>query len=888
MNKRFLIDGNSILFRSFHAIRDLRRSDGTPTNALYGYVMTLRNLVNDYSPSSMVVAFDRSEPTFRSELYPEYKANREAPPDELVQQIPMVKQATALMGFGLIEAAGYEADDLLGSMSVWLSARGEDSVIVTGDKDLMQLVNGSVSMLRFSPMKNQPNKMYRPEDVIERYGVEPERLLDVFALMGDSIDNIPGVKGIGEKTAIALIQEFGSLDSLYENLDKVSGKKRVENLINDKEKAFLSRELFKLKLDPPFDYDDALFAERAVDRPSAHAFFAEMEFRTFAQDYAEEKAYDAAEDMRYETVDTIEALNAMAQAIADAGVCAVDTETTSLDALGARMVGIAFSIERGQGWYVPFRHAEGRNLDLEEARPALKRILESDAVALYAHHFKYDLHILRNEGFEPKRIAGDTLIESYLVQPDRQSHKLDRLAELFAGMRMTPIADLIGDGKNQKSMTEVAISEASPYACEDVDACLRLHEHFAPQIKDCSMERLYHDVESPLVRVLNDMERQGILIDLDELSRQSAEIEQEIGELEEKIYASVGKRFNLNSPSQLAEILYDDLKLLSGRKKSTRADILDKLAAEGVEIAQAILDYRHRQKIKSTYLDALAKLIRPETGRVHTTFNQTVVNTGRISSSDPNLQNIPIRTELGRRVRRAFIARDGWKLAALDYSQIELRILAHVSKDPGLRGAFAQGEDIHRRTAAQIFGTALEDVSADQRRKAKEINFGLNYGMSPYGLARRIGVSDQEAADYIEAYFSQYPLVQRYMDETFAYANENLHVVTLLGRRVPTPGVRDANRMRRDNARRAAINGPIQGSAADMIKKAMVDVHREFESRDDVKLLLTVHDELVIEAKDDVINEAAQRCREIMEAALPLDVPAPVEWATGQNWADAK
>ncbi|MDP8245497.1 MAG: DNA polymerase I [Candidatus Hinthialibacter antarcticus] len=889
MSKVFLVDGSSVFFRSFHAIRDLRRSDGAPTNAVYGYVMTLRNLLSEHNPDSVVVAFDLPGPTYRVEMYPDYKANREAPPEDLVAQIPLIKDVTKLMGLNQVEAEGFEADDLLGAMAVWLKEHGRESVIVSGDKDLMQLVNDNVSMLRLTPMKNQPNKIYNPADVKERYGVEPEQLVQVFALMGDSIDNIPGVAGIGEKTAVSLIQEFGDLETLYDNLDKVKGKKRVENLINDKEKAFLSRDLFRIDQTPPTKFDDELFNFQTIDRDALHQFFTEMEFRTFAKEYAPELAKESPADLDYQTVDTLDGLKAVVEAVKKNGACAVDTETTSLEVLDAKIVGLAFSIGPQQGWYIPLRHDQGTNLDLESARPLLKEILENPSVRLFAHHFKYDYHILRNEGFNIANLAGDTLVASYLAQTDRQSHKLDALAETLAGMRMTPITALIGEGKEQKSMTEVEIEIASPYACEDVDACWRLNQWFEPQLEKEGMTRLYGEIEVPLIRALAEMERRGVCVDPHVLEGQSNELAGEMHVLEERIFESVGKRFNLNSPSQLAEILYDDLRLLKGRKRTTRADVLEKLAAEGVEVAQDILDYRHRQKIKSTYLDSLAKLIRPDTGRVHTTFNQAVVNTGRISSSDPNLQNIPIRTDLGRRVRRAFVAKAGWQLASLDYSQIELRILAHRSKDPGLLSAFAAGEDIHRRTAADVFSVGLDDVTSDMRRKAKEINFGLNYGMSSYGLARRLKISDEEAATYIETYFSRYPLVQRYMDETVEFAQQHLYVETIFGRRVPTSGVRDANRMRRDNARRAAINGPIQGSAADLLKLAMVHVYQEFKDRaDEVALLMTVHDELVLEAREDIVDEVTQRCRELMESAMSFDVPIPVECSIGPDWAALK
>lgn len=887
MNSVFLVDGNSVFFRSFHGIRELRRTDGTPTNAVYGYIMTLKSLLSDFSPTEMVVAFDRKEETFRSQLYPAYKANREAPPEELITQIPFIKQATELMGIPQFEEAGFEADDLLGAMAHWLAERGRNVVVVSGDKDLMQLVNGSVSMLRLMPTKTPP-RMYSSKDVEERYGVPPERLVEVFALMGDSVDNIPGVRGIGEKTAIQLIQEYGTLENLYENLDRFKGKKR-ENLETGRENAFLSRDLFRIKTDIPLDLQENSFRLREQNIESLRRFYNDLEFRSFAAELGDDATVADTITRRYACVDTLEALQDVVRQVKEKGACVIDTETTSLDVLSAHLVGLAISVEAGQGWYIPLGHREGPNLPMEHARPLLQELLGDPSIRKCAHHFKFDWHILLTAGFTVRGVADDTLAASYLTQPDRQTYKLDALAERLLGMTKTPITDLIGSGKEQTSMDCVDVARASDYACEDVDATFRLLEFMRPQLQELGVERLYREVEIPLIETLIAMERRGIRVDLATLAEQSRELGEEMRGLEEKIYDSVGKRFNLNSPSQLAQILYDDLKALSGRKRSTRADILERLAKEGVAIAQDILDYRQRQKIKSTYLDALQKLIRPETGRVHTTYHQTVVNTGRLSSSDPNLQNIPIRTELGRRVRRAFVADSGWQLISLDYSQIELRVLAHMTKDPGLQSAFTAGEDIHRRTAAEVFDVGIDEVTPDMRRKAKEINFGLNYGMSPYGLARRLGIADEEASSYIQRYFSRYPLVQQYMDETVAQAREHLHVVTPMGRRIPVPGIRDANRLRQENAKRAAINAPIQGAAADMLKKAMVDVYRELANRnDEAAILLTVHDELILEVRDDCVEEIASLCRERMENAAPLSVPTPVEFSMGRNWAELK
>ena len=706
--------------------------------------------------------------------------------------------------------------------------------------------------------------------------------------MGDSIDNVPGVPGIGEKTAIALIQEYGSLDNLYQNLDAIQQKKRRDNLRNGKESAYLSQELVTIKTDVPLELREDDFHRKPVARELLLSLYRELEFRSFAAEL-EEKTPTSPADRKYETVDSLEALREVLRRIQEQKSCAVDTETTSLNALSARLVGLSLSVEEKQGWYVPVGHTQGRNIPWEEAQPLLREILESESIAKVGHNLKYDLQVLRNEGIRLQGIADDTLMASYLVQPEQSSHKLDDLVGQNFGMKMTPITDLIGKGKNQISMAEVEIERVSDYACEDSDATWRLRTFYAPKIDELGLRPLYQEVEIPLLTTLAEMERRGVHVNPVILEEQSREVGIELNALEQEIFHSVGKEFNLNSPMQLAQILYDDLKLLSGRSRSTRADLLEKLAADGVPIAQQILEYRRRQKIKSTYLDALRKLIRPDTGRVHTTYNQAGAGTGRISSSDPNLQNIPIRTELGHRVRRAFIAAEGCLLVSLDYSQIELRILAHISQDSGLLAAFAAGDDIHRRTASEIFGVPIEAVTPDMRRKAKEINFGLNYGMSSYGLARRLGIEEKEASSYIETYFTRYPQVQRYMDETVVSAQDRLYVTTVLGRRIPTPGIRDSNKNNQENAKRAAINAPIQGAAADLLKTAMVQVDRALSTHaDTAAILLTVHDELILEVREDRAEETVRICRERMEQAMKFSVPTPVEWSIGRSWADLK
>ncbi|MDX9753993.1 MAG: DNA polymerase I [bacterium] len=882
MDKVFLVDGSSIFFRSFHAIQELRRADGFPTNALYGYIQSLHTLLSENDITQIAVAFDRPEPLFREQLYKEYKANRKVTPEDLSVQIPYIKQATDLLGIPSFEEPGHEADDLIGTMAQWLTEQDKQVIIYSSDKDLLQLVNDSVSVLR---AERKGNVLYTEKEVEERYGVPPDRLIEVFALMGDTSDNIPGVPLIGEKTAIALIQTYGSLDGLYEKLDQITQKKRKENLIEYKEQAYLSRELVTIKTDIPMDLRAQSFLRRPFDKGELRSFYLEMDLRRFAESLAEDKP--TPEIRNYHTVQSLEELQLILQTIQTQALCAVDTETTSLDTLSARLVGVSFSIEVKQGWYIPLGHTEKGNLPWDETLTLLKSVLESPEITKVGHNLKYDYHVFRNAGITLRGVLDDTLLMSYLLQPDRQSHTLDNLVYSLASMTMTPITALIGRGKEQISMKDVPIERVSPYACEDTDGTWRLYQYFTPLLKDQELEPLYQEIERPLLRILAEMERKGITVDPKALEEQSTQLGEEMLVLESEIEKSFGKKINLNSPSQIAEILYDDLKILTGRKRSTRADILLKLANDGVQVAQQILDYRQRQKIKSTYLDALRKLIRPETGRVHTTFHQSGANTGRISSSDPNLQNIPTRTDLGRRVRRAFIAATGHTLVSLDYSQIELRILAHISHDPGLIAAFSKGEDIHSRTAADIFGVRLEEVTADMRRKAKEINFGLNYGMSPYGLAKRLGISDTEASTYIETYFKRYPNVQSYMDETIAFAKENRYVVTVNGRRIPTPGIHDNNRMNQENAKRAAINAPIQGSAADLLKAAMIQVATHLNPEEGA-LLLTVHDELVLEVREGLEEKISARCRELMEKAIPLSIPTPVELTWGTNWAELK
>ncbi len=892
MKTAYLIDGTSYFFRAFHAVGSLSRSsDGMPTGGIYGFVNSLRQIEREYRPDTMIVAFDCGEPTFRHEMDENYKSNREAPPDDLLAQLPYVKEILEASGIPLVEKPGYEADDILGTFVEQLVAKEWNVVVASGDKDLLQLVSDRVSILRQHLNKS---KMYEEKDVRERYQVPPEKLIEVFGLMGDTSDNIPGVPGIGEKTAVDLIVRFGTLEGLYRNLDQVKGPKRRDSLREYREQAFLSRDLATIRRDAPVELPNGLLSRRQPDNERLLQIYRDLEFRSLARELETEQAGSSCNKSgentpttEYTIVRSLDELRTVAEALAQAPIFAIDTETTALNVYDADLVGISLSIREGQGWYIPICHSEGLCLGKESVRDCLHPVFSDPNVKKCGQNLKFDIEILSRHGFRLEGVADDSLIGSYLVEPDRATRKLDVLAGEHLGMRMTPIEDLIGSGKNQGSMADISIERVGAYACEDTDAALRLCGHFRPKLDELGLRRLYEEVEIPLVSVLSEMELRGVRVDPAVLIEQSLALSQEGQQLEVEIHRLAGREFNINSPKQLSEILYDELRLLKGRKKSTRADILEKLASDGHDIAVKVIEYRQRTKLQSTYLEALQNLIRPETGHVHTTYNQAVTNTGRISSSEPNLQSIPIRTPLGRRVRKAFVADEGRLLLSSDYSQIELRILADLSKDPGLLSAFQSNEDIHSRTAAEVFDVSLDDVTADMRSKAKAINFGLNYGMSPYGLAQRLGIPVTEAELYIERYFNRYPLVLEYMDRVAEQAQRDKHVKTILGRRIPTRGIDDSNRNRAENARRAAINAPIQGSAADLLKKAMVDWHRS-SSKGLADMILTVHDELIFEVDAERVEEAAESVREVMENALTQDlsVATPVDISWGENWAE--
>jgi DNA polymerase-1 len=862
-----------------------------PTGGIFGFVNSLRQIERTYRPDIMIVAFDCGEPTFRHEMDESYKQNREAPPEDLLIQLPYVKKILEAWGIPAMEQPGYEADDILGTLADRFVAQGWEVVIASSDKDLLQMVNDHVRVLR---QHLDHTKIYGEEEVLARYRVGPDKLVDVLALMGDSSDNVAGVPGIGEKTAVDLIARFGSLEGLYSNVDQVKGPKRRESLLMHKEQAFRSRELVTLRRDVPLDMTGDSFSAPRPDCERLLSLYRDLEFRHLAREL--EAAMAAAgvqegeketEKADYQIIRSVDHLKAIAKEIERAPLFAVDVETTSLNIRHADLVGLSVSVCPGHAWYIPTGHREGDCIDLDQVIAYLGPLLSDPDRKKCGQNLKFDVQVLARHGIKVAGIAHDSLIGSYLAEPERSGRKLGILAADHLGMRMTPIEDLIGSGKHQRSMADVPVERVGPYCCEDSDAALRLCKFFDSKLDGLGLRRLYQEIEIPLVSVLARMETRGVRVDPGILEEQSHALGKEIRELEAEIYRLAGHEFNVNSPAQLAAVLYDEMKLAPSRRKSTRADILERLAADGCQIAQTIMEYRQRAKLQSTYLDALKDLIDPATGRVHTNYNQAVTNTGRLSSSDPNLQNIPIRTPLGRRVRRAFVAEPGNLLLSADYSQIELRILAHLSQDPGLLNAFRSGEDIHQRTAAEVFNVPLDQVSEEMRRKAKAINFGLNYGMSPYGLSQRLGIRVEQAEEYIQQYFTRYPLVRQYMDRVAQEGRERRWVTTLLGRRIPTHGIDDSNRARAENARRAAINAPIQGSAADLLKKAMVDCHRRLAG-EPADMILTVHDELIFEVDARRVEEIAEATRQTMEGALAedLSVPTPVEISWGENWAE--
>ncbi len=924
----YLIDGSAYIFRAYHALPPMTRPDGTPVNAVLGFCNMLEKLLEDLSgpeqPSHFAVIFDAARKTFRNDIYPEYKAHRPPPPDDLRPQFDIVKNASRAFNLATIEMGGFEADDIIATYSRLAKEAGMTTTIVSSDKDLMQLVGDGVEM--FDPMKS---RRILDEQVHEKFGVGPDKVVDVQALCGDSTDNVPGVPGIGVKTAALLINEYGDLDTLLARAGEIKQNKRRENLIEFADLARVSRELVRLRQDVPVEHSLDQVRMRERDFDMLFEFLAEQSFKTLVTKIASRNDLEAPEiadsgggaalapenlaaaGRDYECVIDMAALEAwIADAVA-AGQVAVDTETTSLDAMQAELVGISLSITPGKACYVPIAHKAPvgqATLDLggdgeapteapaqipsDQALAALKPLLEDPGVLKIGQNIKYDLLIFQQVGIDVTPID-DTMLLSYVLEGGLHGHGMDELSRLHFDISPVPFKEVAGSGKAAITFDYVPLDKAVDYAAEDADITLRLHRVLKPRLPIDRLTTVYETMERPLAPVLVAMEREGIRVDAQVLSGLSEDFAHRMGELKGQIFELAGEEFNVNSPKQLGEILFDKMSLPGGKKTktgayATGADVLEGLAAQGHDLPARIIDHRQLAKLKSTYTDSLQEQINPKTGRVHTSYAMAATSTGRLASTDPNLQNIPIRTEEGRKIRKAFIAREGCKLISADYSQIELRILAHIAEIEPLRQAFHDGLDIHALTASQVFDTPIEGMDPMVRRRAKAINFGIIYGMSAFGLANNLNISRTEAQAYITAYFERYPGIRTYMDATIESCRKLGHVTTIFGRRIHMPGINDKNPSRKGFQERAAINAPIQGSAADVIRRAMVRLPDALAAAGlGAKMLLQVHDELIFDTPAAEVEETKVLVAKVMSGAAHLSVPLTVDAHAGDNWDEA-
>ena len=884
----YLIDGSAFIYRAFHAVAPLTNAEGFQTNAVFGFVSMLNKLLKDKAPSHLAVAFDSRGKVFRHDMYPEYKANRPPMPDELAAQLPYIKKVVEAMGLVSFEQAGIEADDIIGTAALALGGRGNKVVIVSGDKDLLQLVDEKITM--WDPMND---RVMDSAGVENKYQVGPGRLLDCFALIGDSSDNVPGVPGIGPKTASKLIAEHGSLDGLYEQIDSLKKSKMKERLIENREAAYLSRDLIRLKTDVEIELSPERYTVGERDEEALRRIYTELGFTSLLKEL--DGSGRAIPTDHFTIVTNQDELKQMLVELGQAKLLVIDTETTSLQSRRAEVVGISLNGGSDDCWYIPLGHVDqdGRlvefQLPVDLVRQELSVLLESETLPKLAHNFKYDLSVLKH-GFEVE-LKGpllDTMIAAYLAEPSRRSFKLDDLC-LELGLKLTSYKEVTAGDKRQDGFAYVDITRAGHYSCEDVFATLQLWNHYQPLLEEGGQEALFSGVEMKLVPILEEMEAVGIKVDPAHLEKLSVEFRQKLDQREKQIYELAGREFNINSPQQLGTILFEELGLPHGRKTktgySTDIKVLEKLAPQH-DLPALIIDYRNLAKLLSTYVDKLAQLIDPQTGRVHTSFNQTVTATGRLSSSNPNLQNIPIRGEEGARIREAFVPESGKLFLFGDYSQIDLRVLAHYSQDPALIKAFKEGDDIHTRTAAEVFSVSPLLVTSEMRRVAKSINFGIVYGMSSFGLANQLQISRREASLFIERYFNLYTGVKEFMHEIVEQARKDGYVTTLLNRRRYLPEIGASNKMRREFAERAALNTPIQGTAADIIKLAMLRVDELLKrNKNSCSMLLQIHDELVFELTEEECLELQPQIQQTMEQAMKLDVPLVVNMETGTDLA---
>lgn len=920
-NPFILVDGSSYLYRAYHAFPPLTNSAGEPTGAMYGVLNMLRSLLVQYRPSHVAVVFDAKGKTFRDELFENYKAHRPPMPDDLREQIEPLHQMVKAMGLPLLAVSGVEADDVIGTLALQAEKAGTSVLISTGDKDMAQLVTPNVTLIN-----TMNNTILGPQEVCEKYGIPPELIIDFLALMGDSSDNIPGVPGIGEKTAQALLQGIGGLDMLYANLDKIAGlsfrgaKTMAPKLELNKEVAYLSYQLATIKTDVELELSCEQLTVNEPDIDELHRLFSRYEFKrwlvdiesgTWLQDKkgntpvpqsfkATEKRVDEAAPLLsadgYVTILDEKTLLEWIERLKNAEVFAFDTETDGLDTLAANLIGLSFSVKTGEAAYLPLAHDyldAPEQLDRTRVLALLKPLLEDEKCLKVGQNLKFDKGVMNRYDIELRGIAFDTMLESYVLDSVAGRHDMDSLAERHLQHKTITFEEIAGKGKNQLTFNQIALEQAGPYAAEDADVTLHLHQKLWAQLQQHpELRQVFQTIDMPLVPVLSRMERTGVLIDPGILSEHSKELTVRLAELETQAYELAGEEFNLSSTKQLQGILYEKQKLPILKKTpkgapSTNEEVLAELALD-YPLPKLILEYRGLAKLKSTYTDKLPLMINPATRRVHTSYHQAVTATGRLSSSDPNLQNIPVRNEEGRRIRQAFIAPKGYRIVAADYSQIELRIMAHLSGDKGLLKAFSDGLDIHRATASEVFGIALDKVTSEQRRSAKAINFGLIYGMSAFGLSRQLNIPRYESQKYMNLYFERYPGVQEYMERTRQQAAEQGYVSTLDGRRLYLPDIHSRNAMARKAAERAAINAPMQGTAADIIKKAMIAIDSWLQQdKPLVNMIMQVHDELVFEIHDAVLEASQNKIRELMEGCMQLSVPLRVDIGTGMNWDEA-
>ncbi|ENP7381217.1 DNA polymerase I [Vibrio parahaemolyticus] len=923
-NPLILIDGSSYLYRAFHAYPGTMSNGEIPTNAVYGVVNMLRSMMRQFASERIAVVFDAKGKTFRDEMYSEYKANRPPMPDDLRCQIEPLHNVIRAMGLPLICVPGVEADDVIGTLAYQASQQGMPVLISTGDKDMAQLVDDNITLIN-----TMTNVVMDREGVVEKFGIPPELIIDYLALMGDKVDNIPGVPGVGDKTATALLQGIGGLTKLYENLDDIAAlgfrgsKTMAKKLVDNKDNAMLSYELATIKLDVELEETPESLLKAEPNKDELIKLYGQLTFKSWLNELLEggsgtveavelagsaqassssshaemETSAVTIDRSQYETILDEVSFNAWLEKLKAAELFAFDTETDSLDYMVANLVGLSFAIDEGIAAYVPVAHDyldAPEQLDRDWVLEQLKPILEDDDQAKVGQNLKYDASVLARYGIEMKGIKYDTMLASYVYNSVGGKHDMDSLALRFLQHSCISFEQIAGKGKNQLTFNQIELEQASPYAAEDADVTLRLHNRlFANIEQDEKLKSVYEEIEMPLVPVLSRIERTGVLIDDMKLSAQSVEIAARLEELEQKAYEIAEQEFNMNSPKQLQAILFEKMGLPVVKKTpsgtpSTNEEVLQELALD-YPLPKLILEYRGLAKLKSTYTDKLPKMINPSTGRVHTSYHQAVTATGRLSSTDPNLQNIPIRNEEGRRIRQAFVAPAGYKILAVDYSQIELRIMAHLSGDQALLDAFRDGKDIHAATAAEIMGVSIDQVSSEQRRRAKAVNFGLIYGMSAFGLAKQLGIPRGEAQAYMDKYFERYPGVMQYMEDTRSAAADKGYVETIFGRRLHLPEIKSRNGMRRKAAERAAINAPMQGTAADIIKKAMllVDQWIQEEGNGRVKLLMQVHDELVFEVEESSLSEIESKVQKLMESAAELKVPLVAEAGHGDNWDQA-